>query len=173
MLSRRFFSSIRERLQKDLITALKSKDTQRSGLIRQLQAEIVNFEKSKAGSAAPPSEVSLIGVLQGCSEKWAHALTEYQRMLQENPSRADDIAKAIEKERIELEVIKSYLPEPYTPAEIVALIDRTVRTMDLPTIDGKVLGKIMNTLAASADLTRVTRKELAEAVKNYITKNTQ
>lgn len=166
-LLRKFSSTtVKERLQKDMIAAFKSKDSARTTLLRQLQAELVNFEKSKSASNGPIAEADMIGVLRGCSEKWAKAIEEYKKIAKENPFRAGDIGKIIEKEMAELQVISSYLPPPYSADELVTAIRKAIEELGP---DNAKVGPLVKSLMQSLDPTRISRKDLAAAVQTHLT----
>lgn len=162
---RRFYSvGIKERLQKDMISAFKAKDAARTSLLRQLQSELVTFEKSKSLDNGPIAEADMIGIIRRCSDKWTKAIEEYKRIAQENPGRAGDIEKIIKKEEGELQVIGSYLPPPYPAVELNEAIQKAAEELG----NGAKVGPLVKTLLQSLDPSRISRKDLAAAVQAHL-----
>lgn len=156
-------SGLKQTIQRDLLAALKSKDTAKSTVLRQIQAELVKFEKSKPADSTI-NEADLISVVRGCSDKWAKAIAEYIGMLKAGSSRVDDIKKMIEKEEMELGIIRSYLPEPYEKDEIDACIQSVITSLD----NKPALGVVIKAVAEKLDLSRISRKEIADAVQSHL-----
>jgi uncharacterized protein YqeY len=166
--------SIQRRIQQDLLSALKAKDTSRASLLKQLQAELINHTKRAPikGDVASPlaDEVGLFGVLRGCAERWQKAIDEYKRLMEVSPARANDIAAMVQKEEAELEVINGYLPLPYSASELNAVVDEAVAELGAQLTDpSKQLGTVISAAMGRLDPTRVTRKELASAVRQRLT----
>lgn len=147
-----------------MISAFKAKDTARTTLLRQLQSDLVTFEKSKSSANGPIAEADMIGIIRGCSEKWAKAIEEYKRIAQQNPGRAGDIENIIEKEKGELQVIISYLPPPYPTDELNEAIQKAAGELG----SGVKVGPLVKSLLQSLDPSRISRKDLAAAVQAHL-----
>lgn len=154
-------SSIKQRIQKDLIASMKAKDTGRSSILRQLQTELTNCEKAKA----VPSEKDLIAALRGCSERWEKAISDYTDMIKSNPTREEDIKNMVAKEQAELDVIKQYLPAGYSCEELECIIGECIEALNEP----PKMGPVMKAVLERVDLSRITRKDLAAAVTKLVT----
>lgn len=156
--------SIRDRLQKELVTALKAKDSRRANVVRQLQAEITKMEKAPIGTP----KVSESEVLQRCIGKWRGAISEYQALLQnlqsitstESLARQEQIGRLIEAETAELDIICSFLPPPYSPEELKDQIERVLLELGARARQDDV----MKVLLAHLDVGRVNKSELAGLV---------
>lgn len=164
--------SIQKRIQQDLLTALKSKDSSRTALLKQLQSELINYTKRAPAKGATGTgvaeETELIGVIRGCAERWGKAIEEYRRLLESNPARAEDLSRAIEKEEDELCVIKAYLPAPYSAAEIEVAIGEAMAELGVAGTEGSKLGAVIAAVMPKLDPSRITRKDLATAVKQTL-----
>jgi len=165
VLLRRQYSTlpIRQRLQKDLMNAMKAKDSPKSSLLRQLQSQLINYEKSKP-SSPEHSEAEYIGVLRACSERWQKAIAEYERLRRDNSERTEDIVRIIEKETGELGMINSYLPSLYSDDDLRSAIDAVVNEQGITRPSTKSVGPVVKALMKFLDMTRISRKDLAAAV---------
>lgn len=169
---RRF--SVQRRIQQDLLSALKSKDTGRTTLLKQLQAELINYTKRPAvkGETASPvtDEAGLIGVLRGCAERWQKAIDEYKSLMATSPARANDLALMAQKGEDELKVINGYLPDAYSAGELDIAIDEVVAELGAQLSDpSKQMGAVITAAMARLDPTRITRRDLASAIKQRLT----
>ncbi len=168
MLLRRSFSTVKQRIQSDLLQALRSKDAARSTILKQLQSELVNFEKSTANSNQSLSDVEYFNVLRGCAKKWEKAIFEYKSMVGSNPTRVEDINRAIDKEVAELDLINSYLPSPFSDSELLSIVSETTRKLEIPLPNPKKMGQVMKAVLEAVDQTRINRSDLASLINKHL-----
>lgn len=150
-----------------MIAALKSKDSTRAGLLRQLQAELVTFEKSTNGptSLGNSDEVK---VIRKCADKWSKAIKEYEGLLV-NSNRKEDLQKAIDKEQGELEIIKSYLPQSYNQDELRQAVNEVMAKLSIERPAPTKLGLVMKELLATLDSSKIeSSKDLSILVKTSL-----
>lgn len=146
--------SLEDRIQKDMVQAMKAKDSDRLRTLRAIKSEIL-LEKT-AGKDVKIDEAQEIRLLQKMVKSRQESLDIYEK------EDRQDLAK---KERIEIEHLQKYLPEPLTEEEIKsqvkAIIDR-VGASSMADM-GKVMGMAQKEMGGKAD-----GKTLAGIVKSLL-----
>ncbi len=144
---------IKDTLTKDLTVAMKHKETLRVSIIRMMLAEIVRKEKEKGISI---DDETTVKVLYGMIKKGEEAAAQF-----EAAGRKD----AAEKERAEVEIIKSYLPRQLSVDEIRGEALKVIAETGVRDLKG--VGKVMGVLskrllgkAAGNEMSKVVREEL-------------
>lgn len=99
--------SLKEKINNDLKSAMKSGDKIRLTTIRSIRALILDFEKS--GSDKELSEDDEIKMLTSAAKKRKDSIEQFTK------AGRDDLA---DKEKAELEILNNYLPEQLSPEEI-------------------------------------------------------
>jgi len=125
-----------ERIDADLKTAMKARDALRTSVLRMAKAAIRNREID-ARASLEDSEV--VRVLQGLVKQREEAATQFRQ------GRREELA---EKEEAEIELLRAYLPEQASEADLRAAVEAAVAATGAsgPTD----LGRVMK--AALADL---------------------
>lgn len=139
--------SLRERIETDLRTAMKARDTDTVGALRMALAAI-KTEAAEAGSGGevPDERVEeLLGQQVKQREDSAEAYEDGQR---------DDLAT---KERREAEILRSYLPEQLSDDELATVVDETITEVGAHGSGdfGRVMGAVMPKVKGRADGKRV------------------
>ena len=139
-------TSLKETIQHDLTTALKSKDTVVTGTLRMVIAAITTEEVSGKESRELTDQ-DVITVLTREAKKRREASVAYV-----DAQRPELAAKEDE----ELEVISKYLPNALTPDEINAIIAQAVATaagggQSGPSAMGAVMKIVQPQVAGRAD----------------------
>jgi hypothetical protein len=126
-------AELKERLRADLTTAMKSRDTLRSGTLRMVLTAITNAEVSGKQSREL-TDAQVVDVLSTEMKKRREAANAY-----------DDAGRQelADKERAEAEVITDYLPEQLTPEEITAVVSAAVESTGASGQGMKAMGKVM------------------------------
>jgi len=139
----------KERIKADLTAALKAGDAALALTLRYLLAEIHNGEIAK-GRDATLTEEELASLLQKQAKQRTESIEAYQK------GGRDDL---VEKEKNELEVIQSYLPEQMGEEEIKKLVAEAVSQTGAAGITdmGKVMGALMPKVKGKADGSLVSR----------------
>jgi hypothetical protein len=106
---------LKERLTRDSVDALKSKDQERLDVLRFLIAEVHNAEIEIKRNGAELSDEDVLKVLQSEAKKRRESITLY-----EEGGRAELVAQ----EKKQLEIILSYLPQELTAEEITTIATR-------------------------------------------------
>ena len=99
--------SLKEKINNDLKSAMKSGDKIRLATVRSIRALILEFEKS--GSEKELSAEDEIILLTSAAKKRKDSIEQYA-----NAGRDELVAK----EKAELEILNTYLPEQMSPEEV-------------------------------------------------------
>jgi uncharacterized protein len=130
-----------EQISKELLDAMKQKDAVRTSTLRMLVSAIRYKEVEKKKSLA---ETEVLDVIQSEAKRRKESIDEYTKA-----GRAD----LASKEEAELNVLKIYLPQPLSEAELKALIRSAIASSGAksPQEMGKVMSVIMPQIKGRAD----------------------
>lgn len=148
-------TSLKEQLHSDLTNAIRAKDSISSGTLRMVLAAITNEEV--AGKVARElTDQDVVTVLTREAKKRREAATAYDDA--KRPELAD-------KERAELAIIQSYLPEALTHEEISQIIANAIAESGAqgPSGMGAVMKLVTPQVAGRAD-----GSEVAALVKSML-----
>jgi len=124
-----------ETLTKDLTASMKAKDAARTSVLRMAKAALKNREIEK-GEALDEGEI--VKVLQSLVKQREDSAEQYDKAAR---------PELAEKERAEIEVLKGYLPEGASEAEIDAAVAKAVE--DTGATSPKDMGKVMKAAMAA------------------------
>ncbi|HEY8450093.1 MAG TPA: GatB/YqeY domain-containing protein [Bacillota bacterium] len=146
--------SLKQRLEQDMKDAMRARDKVRLDTIRMLRAAVRNAEIDQRG------ELDDAGVIVVLSKQLK--LREEALATLEQAGRAEQAAVV----RREIEVVRSYLPEPLDEAELSRLIDEAITQSGARRLQdvGKVMGLLMPQVRGRADgalVNRLVRQRLA------------
>ncbi len=105
-------AGLKERLQADLVAAMKAGDTDRRTVLRGLTSAVKNAEIESVDALG---EAGVTAVLQKQLKQRRESMAAYA----ERPELAD-------RERTEAAIIETYLPAPLTDEELGVLVDQAV-----------------------------------------------
>ena len=133
---------LRNRLQQDMKTALKSGNKLVLSTLRMLQSKILEREvelRSSRGRDYHLNDEETIEVLTSYAKQRRQSIDSYRQ------GGRDDL---VEREQQELSIVEGYLPPRLGETELLALVDRII---DETGAQGpKDLGKVMKTVMAEA-----------------------
>ncbi len=134
--------TLKEKINEEIKSAMKSGDKVRLETIRSIRALILEFEKSGANKELTPDEE--IKLLNAAAKKRKDAIEIYEK--------AGKIEQA-EKEKSELAIIQEFLPKPLTEDEIREIVKRIVAETGAQTKKdfGKVMPLAMKEISGRAD----------------------
>lgn len=137
--------ALSERVERDLVDAMKTHDTVRLATLRLVKAAAKNAEVEKR---APLSDDEYVAVLRRQAKMRREAAGEYDR------ADRQDLA---DKERAELAVLETYLPQELHDSVISAAIDQAIMETGAtgPGDLGKVMSRVMRQLRGQADGSRI------------------
>ncbi len=149
-----------ERLNKDLASAMKSKEPGRDLLVsvlRMMKASVKNAEIARRGAEKGLTEDDITGVLTSMVKQRKESAEQYAA------ANRKDLA---DKENQEIEILKKYLPEQLSAEQLDEIIRSAIR--DTGATGVKELGKLMKELMprvkgkADGKLVNQRAKELLE-----------
>jgi uncharacterized protein YqeY len=124
-----------DRVNQDLTAAMKSQDSARTSALRMAKAALKNREIEKR-SALDDSEATR--VLQGLVKQREDSIFQFRKA---------NRPELVQKEQAELEVLKAYLPEEASDAEIEKAVEAAVAETGAST--ARDIGKAMKAALAS------------------------
>ena len=140
--------TLKNRLQDDMKTALKSKDKDRLGTIRLILAAVKQREVDERINL---DDAAIITVLDRMAKQRRESISQFQ-----NAGRTD----LADKEEFELAVIQSYLPAALSDAELDQLIEAAMVESGASSIRdmGKVMALIKPKAQGRADMTALSAR---------------
>ena len=121
---------LKEKINEDLKSAMKSGDKVRLETIRMLRAQVLEFDKS--GTGREMSEDDDMKILLSAVKKRKESIDLYEK------AGRSELA-AVEKK--EIEIIQEYLPKQMDPVEAEKIITRIIS--DIGAVTSKDFGKVM------------------------------
>lgn len=133
-------SELRTRIDENLKTALKAKDTVAGGTIRLIKSAIKDKDIAvrDEGDNEGISDDAILGLLQTMIKQREESFQTYQ-----NAGRQD----LADREVAEMEIIRSFLPEPLDEAGLVAAVESAVAQSGATGM--RDMGKVMTLLKAN------------------------
>lgn len=147
--------SLKAQITEDMKTAMRAKDSARLSTIRLLQAAM---KQKEVDERIELNDAAIIAIVDKLIKQRKDSVAAYEAA---NRTDLADVEKA------EMEVLKVYLPERMSEAEITAAVEAIVAELGAsgPGDMGKVMGKVKAQLAGKADMGLV-----SAAVKAALTK---
>jgi uncharacterized protein YqeY len=148
--------SLFETIEKDYVQAYKAKDAVRLSVLRMLKTAVSNrlVEMRRPGGKLDDAEMLEVLVKEG----------------KQRQDSIDQFAKAgrtdlADKETAELAVLRGYLPNPLTEAEVAEMVESTVTALGATSL--KDMGRVMSDIMARCK-GRVDGKSLSDAVRRRL-----
>ncbi len=139
---------MKSRIADDMKAALKAGDKRRLSVLRLMLSDIKRVEIDKRAAL---DDAGVVAVLQKMAKQRNEAMGQFA------DAQREDLRA---REQFELEVIRSYLPEPLSGDELARLIDRAVEqagASDMRAM-GRVMGAVKEMAQGRADLAQVSRE---------------
>ena len=139
--------STKEKIQNDLIKFMKSGEKDKVEIIRFAQSFIKQLEKDKNIEL---SETETIQVLKKVIKRNQESFDQFIK------AGRDELAA---QEKKEMDIIKLYLPEEMSEADVINLVKNSIANCKAETIKdmGKVMTEIKKTNGESIDMTLVSK----------------
>lgn len=151
--------SIYKKILQDLTDSIKSRDSDKSMVLRSLKAAMQEKEISlrSGGERSELSDEVVTQVLMKAAKQRRDSLQQYE------DAKRDDLAKI---ERFELGIIDQYLPKMMDENEIKDLVQKTASDVGVssPADMGKLMGALMPKVKGKADgslVNKIVREFLA------------
>lgn len=140
--------NLKVQLQQDMKASLKAKDSARLGVIRMIMNEIKQAEIDQQTAA---DDTQTLQILQKMLKQRQDAHTQYI------DAGREDLA---DQEAFEMNVVKTYLPEPLTEQELLAMIENSIATLDAPSMRdmGSIVQNVKAQCAGRADMAWVSQQ---------------
>ncbi|PVZ65665.1 GatB/YqeY domain-containing protein [Pelagibaculum spongiae] len=140
-------SSLKLRLKEDQKAAMRAKAKSLLAVIRQINAAIKQIEIDQRIEL---DDVGVVTVLNKMVKQRRDSITQYE---------AAERQELADQEKLELDVIATYLPQPLSPAEIEAVIEEVVTKTGANSMQdmGKVMGQIKAKVEGRADMGDVSK----------------
>lgn len=145
-----------ETIKQAINSALKEKDSEKTGVLRLLLSELKNDEIALRGQGKAVTEESEIKVLQKEAKKRKESIEIYKH------AGRNDLAK---KEEYELEVINQYLPKQADRSEIEKVVTEIKKELGDNADFGAIMKASMAKLGGRAD-----GKTVSEVVRGLTSK---
>ncbi len=146
--------TLTQRVQKDMVAAMKSKEELRLSTLRMMKAALMNKRIDKRADLDEKEELQVFSTLINQRKDSIEAFTKGGRL---------ELAK---KEADEIAIIEGYMPTAVGEEEIVATVRAVVAEMGTPTM--KDMGTVMKNVMAKFGGARVDGKLVSEAVKKEL-----
>jgi uncharacterized protein len=127
--------TVTERVTQDLTAAMKARDADRTSVLRMAKAALMNKEIDKK---APLDDAEAMRVLQGLVKQREDSSEQFEK------AGRQELAA---KERAEIGVLKAYLPEEVSDAEVVAAVEQAVAASGATS--PKDMGRVMKAAMAA------------------------
>jgi uncharacterized protein YqeY len=133
--------SLEERLVEEMKQAMKSDDKLRLSTIRMIRSGVKNKEIELRKKL---EDEEIVRVIQVMVRKGEESIEQFQ-----TGGRMD----LVEKEKREIEILKSFLPQPLGQEEILKIIDQSIRETQASSLKdiGKVMKSVMPKIGGKAD----------------------
>lgn len=138
---------MKDRIAKDIVTAMKEKDKVTLETLRMVKGAI-QMEEIKAKKELTDDDIALVIGKQIKTRK--ESIEEFKK-----GNREDLISKTTE----EIKVLEKYMPEQLSAEEIDAIITKAISEIgaSMPSDMGKVMGKVTPLLKGKADMGLVSK----------------
>lgn len=148
--------TISERINQDIVTAMKARDEHRLGTLRMVKSAIKNKEIDKRAALDDQEAMAVLNTLIKQRKDSIEQFTKGGRQ------------ELADKEAAEIGMIEAYLPQAAGAEEITSVVRATISEMNSPTMKdmGAVMKNAMAKFAASGS--RVDGKLVSETVKKLL-----
>lgn len=141
-------SSLKQQIQEDMKAALRAQDKQRLSVIRLILAAIKQVEVDERIEV---DDTRITQILNKMIKQRRDSIAQYDQ------AKRDDLA---DQERLEVEIIQIYLPEPLSEADIDRLLSEVITKLGATSIKdmGKVMAELKEQVQGRADMTQISAK---------------
>ena len=146
--------SLKERVVADLTAAMKAKDVARLSTLRMVKASVMNREIEKGGDL---TEEELTKTMQSLVKQRRDSIEQYEKAGRQ---------ELADKERAEIEVIESYLPQAATREEIEEAVQKAISETGATTM--RDMGAVMKAAQARLAGRSADGRTMSEVVKGKL-----
>jgi len=109
--------ALQKRIDEDLIAAMRAKDSARLGVLRMLKAALKNAAIDKAGAQAELEDSEAMAVVRKQVKQRQDSIDSFEK---------GGRSELAEKERAEIAVLSSYLPQAMSGEELKRIVAETI-----------------------------------------------
>ncbi len=144
----------KEKIKKELVEAMKSGDSQKRDTLRMLDSMIKNEEILKNKKEEGLTEEEILAIIKRAVRQREDSVNQYKK---------GGRVELAEKEQIEIDILKKYLPEEMSEKELRDIVKGVLeKVVDIDF--GKIMGIVMSKIKGRADGNMV-RKVVEEEIK--------
>ncbi len=135
---------LKDKIQEDLKQAMLAKEVEKLSTIRMLKSALQYFEIQKGGAGYQATDEDVIDVIGKEIKKRRESIEMFEK------GGRQELA---DKEKLELEILQTYLPEQMTEEEVQVLVNEAITQTGAKTMQdmGKVMGALMPKVKGKAD----------------------
>lgn len=148
--------TLRERLDSDLKEAMRAKDTTRLGVLRMLKSALKYAAIAKSDAEAELNDAEAVQVIRKQAKQRQDSIESFEK---------GGRAELAEKEKQELAVLNSYLPQSMSADELAKIVRETIA--EVGATSRAQMGAVMKALQAKAG-GRVDGKTLSAQVQQQL-----
>jgi uncharacterized protein YqeY len=136
-------SNLEGRLNEDLKTAMREKNTLRKSVIQMIRSQVL-LEKKKGGDAGEIDDARIMRMIRAHAKKLQDALDHAEKAGRED---------LVEQAKKELEITEGYLPAAISDEELQSLVEEIVAQQDArgPKAMGPVMKEVLARVEGRAD----------------------
>ena len=149
--------SLREKITSDIKEAMRSGDTLRRDTLRFLDSAIKNYEIEKRKKETGLSDEEVLEVVGRSVKQRNDSIQQYV---------SGGRPELAEKEKAELEILKTYMPEQLSEDEIRKIVKEIISAIGttIAADMGKIMGQAMGKMKGKAD-GNIVKKVVSEELK--------
>src|SRR4051794_8404986 len=148
--------TLHERLDSDLKQAMRAKDTTKLGVLRMLKSALKYAAIAKSGAEADLSDAEAVQVIRKQAKQRQDSIESFEK---------GGRAELAEKEKEELAILNSYLPQAMSPEELAKVVRETIA--EIGATSRAQMGAVMKALQTKAG-SRVDGKTLSAEVARQL-----
>lgn len=139
--------SLKLRINEDMKTAMRARDTARLGTIRLLMAAM---KQKEVDERIDLDDAAVVAVIEKMLKQRKDSITQYEA------AKRQDLADA---EKFEVEVLMAYMPQALSATEVEAIINKALADSGAkaPSEMGKVIALVKPQVAGRADMGEVSK----------------
>lgn len=137
--------SLRSQISEDMKTAMRAKDSARLSAIRLLLSAM---KQREVDERIELDDTQVIEIIEKMLKQRRDSISQYEA------ANRHDLADV---EKFEVEVLKTYLPQPLTDAEVDAIITKVISETGAAGVKdmGKIMGLVKPQIVGRADVAKV------------------
>jgi uncharacterized protein YqeY len=137
--------NLKEQIKADIKTAMRAKETAKRDTLRNIQTAIKQIEVDERKEL---TDADVEKILMKYAKQREDGITQFREAGRED---------LVSKEKVELALIRSYLPEPLSDEELQAILQKIITTVDAKGMQdmGRIMGAAKKEVGSRADGGRI------------------